>query len=172
MLRAFTSPLFSHLFLFYIDNLVECPILTLKNGFHPDLETKDKWDWNHDHYGKTVQPIDPTDFNMVHGVFRVNERLSQTRRAWIYIEYVHQALDIIVDDFSVSKIEAACTGNFIRNAKLNSGNTKFWKNYGSVKYNIVSIGDNNVIEFKEKDKTDHGLMQYLYVDRNCFKKVS
>ena len=157
---------------FYTDNLVECPILTLKNGFHPDLETKDKWDWNHDHYGKTVQPIDPTGFNMVHGVFRVNERISQTRRAWIYIEYVHQTLDIIVDDFSVSKMEAACTGNFIRNAKFNSGNTKFWKNYGTVKYNIVSIGDNNVIEFKEKDRTDHGLMQYLYVDRNCFKKVS
>ena len=152
------------------NELLRCPEVTIKNFVYSDPLTKEGLVTDYDHIGYTVMPNNSPDFNLIHGVVKINEKYSQVQRAWIFAEYAHRSLDYILSDFSFTKIDLACKGNFIRNGDLEQGNSAFWGSYSAGKFNVIDVGSTKAIEFKEKTSDSHGLRQYLYVDPDCFKE--
>jgi len=152
------------------DALFRCPEVTIKNSVYIDPLTKESLDTDYDHKGYTVMPNNSPDFNLIHGVVKINERYSQVNRAWIYAETAHRSLDYIISDFSFKKIDLACEGNFIRNGDLEQGRSVFWEKYGNGKFNVIDVENTKALEYKEKTRNNYGLRQYLYVNPDCFKE--
>ena len=152
------------------DELLRCPEVTIKNTYYNDPSTKEDLVTRYDHKGFTVMPNDSSDFNLIHGVVKVTERMSRVQQAWIYAENAHKTLDYIIDDFSLTKIHLACNGEFARNGDLEHGRSVFWHSYGSGEYNIIDVGSTKAIEVKNKSHDDHGLLQTLYVNPDCLKE--
>jgi hypothetical protein len=130
---------------------------------------KEVLDWDYDNnMAEVVVPNDSQSFNMIHGVIKIDEKYSKVNRAWIYAEMFDKPLDLIFDQFSISKLEAACNVEFIRNGDFGLGYSSFWKPYSSrSKFRIVSIGDGYAMEVYEKPNKWDAVYQDLYIDKSC-----
>ncbi len=161
--------------LFDNSDLNRCPIITLKSGYYVD-ESKEEMTWSYPTVGKTVVPVSDTGYSLTHGVVKINELISETVRAWIYMQHMHVDYDMVIDSFSVSKLAKMCSeDNFIRNGDFASGYSKYWKSYPhwdlAVNYSIVTHGgEDKAIEISNKPSADRGLEQELYIDTNCIDK--
>jgi hypothetical protein len=153
---------------FSSDWKVRCPTITLKT-VHYDDPMKEVLDWDYDNnMAEVVVPNDSQSFNMIHGVIKIDEKYSKVNRAWIYAEMFDKPLDLIFDQFSISKLEAACNVEFIRNGDFGLGYSSFWKPYSSrSKFRIVSIGDGYAMEVYEKPNKWDAVYQDLYIDKSC-----
>ena len=67
-------------------------------------------------------------------------------------------------------MEGACTGDFIRNGDISIGDSRFWKEYGTVSFNTIIVDGDNVLKFFDRTSSDHGLRQDLYLDQTCFQE--
>jgi hypothetical protein len=147
---------------------VRCPTITLKTVHYDDPE-KEILDWDYDNYqAEVVLPNDSQSFNMIHGVFKIDEKYSNVNRAWIYAEMFDRSLDLIFDQFSVSMLEEACNTDFVRNGDFNTGYSSFWKPYSSrSKFRIVSMNGGYAMEVYEKPNKRDAVYQDLYIDNSC-----
>jgi len=150
--------------------LFRCPEVTLKNIIYDDPLTKENPILKYDHEGYTVMPNNSPGFNLIHGVVQINERYSRVQRAYLFAEYADQSLDYIISDFSFSKLELSCNGNFIRNGNLEQGRSQFWDLQGQGKFNVIDVGGTKAIEVKEKGHDGHGIRQTLYVNPECLRE--
>ena len=153
---------------FSSDWKVRCPTITLKT-VHYDDPAKEVLDWDYDNsMAEVVLPNDSQSFNLIHGVIRIDNKYAQVNRAWIYAEMFDKPLDLIFDSFSVSKLEEACDGQFIRNGDFDVGYSSFWKPYGSSsKFRMVSSGDGYAMEVYEKPNKWDAVYQDLYINNSC-----
>ena len=149
--------------------LSRCPEVTMKNIVYDDPLTKEDSSLNYDHKGFVVMPNNAQEFNLMHGVLRINERYSRVQRAFLFAEYAHQSLDYILSDVSFTKIDLSCNGNFIRNGNLERGRSQFWGLYGHGKYNVIDVAGTKAIEVKEKGSDGHGIRQTLYMNPDCLR---
>ena len=74
---------------------------------------------------EVIIPNDLGDFNLIHGVFKVDEILHSLERIFMYVEYVHADFDMIMDNVSVQKMEGVCEGNLLQNGNFEE-NGKYW----------------------------------------------
>ena len=133
--------------------------------------------WNYETIGKTVVPVSSNGYSLTHGVVKVNQNRSELIRAWIYLQHVHNSYDMVIDTFSVEKLTKMCSeDNFIRNGDFTLGYSTYWRSWHhwewqNVEYSIVTHGNGDkAIELSNKQNTDQGLEQVLYIDTNCIKK--
>ena len=145
--------------------------MTLKNVRYLDPGTNERHNWNYDQdKAHVVIPNDSPEFNLIHGVMRVDEKYNDLPRAWLYVEHFDQSLDIITDNWSVGKLDVQCSGNLVRNADFSSGYSFFWNFYGSARFNIVTLSNaDNALEVTQRGIYEHGVYQDLYIGKGCFE---
>ena len=98
----------------------------------------------------------------------IKDGLETAARALVYIEYAHEDFDLIIDDFSVDRLQlATCNEELIRNGDFETGYSTFWDIYGTLKFNILTIATGKAIEVKEKSQNHHGILQWIYMDKSC-----
>eukprot|EP00554_Chaetoceros_debilis_P007442 CAMPEP_0194077066 /NCGR_PEP_ID=MMETSP0149-20130528/3732_1 /TAXON_ID=122233 /ORGANISM="Chaetoceros debilis, Strain MM31A-1" /LENGTH=4275 /DNA_ID=CAMNT_0038757959 /DNA_START=113 /DNA_END=12940 /DNA_ORIENTATION=+ len=142
---------------------LRCPSMTLRNARYIDPETKAELDWDYDTgIAKVATPTDK-EFNLLHGVIEIGHKYNVIQHATLYIEYFDESFDIVVDDFSVTKMESACFGNFFRNGDFTVGDSRFWRADGTAKYEVV--GD--ALRVYDRGSSSNGIEQSLYVDLDC-----
>ncbi len=119
-------------------------------------------------------PNDSNNFNLLHGVIKVDEKYQSIHRAWIYFEHYDQSLDMILDNYSITKLEAACSGNFVRNGDFAIGDSRFWYNWGNARWDIVDVPGvspgTKALKIFGRGHADHGIYQDLYVDVDCISE--
>ena len=144
-----------------------CPILTFQMKKIVDDKTQTT------HMGSRALVVPPNnigDFNLMHGVFKVDENLISQDRIYAYIELVDKKFDMIVDDISVKKLPSVCGNDLIRNGDLED-TTVYWKRWGNGRLDI-DIDTSNNKSIKVHSRLDHGVGVYqdLYVEEGCLKK--
>ena len=65
------------------------------------------------HRADVVIPNNVGPWNLVHGVVRVSEELTNLSRIYAYLEFVHKDFDMIVDNFSIKRIPGICGTNLL-----------------------------------------------------------
>ncbi len=159
---------------FTTSSSTRCPKFVLKNLRYLDTEKEEiEWDYDGLYLSHGIATSnDGGEFNLLHGVLKVNEKYNSVHRAFLYLSDVATNFDLIVDNFTVTdlKVEGVCTGNYVRNAQLSTGDSRFWKPHGTAQYDVVSDGDMNVLTVYGRGSADHGIRQDLHIDSNCFTK--
>lgn len=146
-----------------------CPKMTLKNVRYLDPDTRQNLDWDYDQDKAlaVATPNGPDGFNLLHGVMKIDEKYNAIHRAMMYIEHFHTDFDMILDDFSITKMDGACLGNFVRNGDFEIGDSRFWKMYGTSKYEVVDLNGSKGLKVYDRGHSDHGIMQYLHINLDC-----
>lgn len=137
-----------------------CPLMTLRTVKYLNPTTKDDLQWETNQYiAKVVTPHASPEFNLLHGVIEIDEDFNAIQRAFLYIEHFAADLDIIVDDFSITKLDTGCstTSNLIRNADFSAGDTRFWSIKGTAKFDEVD----------QTLKLYNAIEHYIHIDREC-----
>ena len=117
-------------------------------------------------HARVVVPNNLGDFNLLHGVFKIDESLQSLDRLYMYVTMAPRKYDIIIDNFSVKKLPGICGGDLIRNGNFDS-NGKYWTNYlrGAID---IDMSSNKSLKVS-KPRSFDGALQYLYVDTSCLK---
>ena len=142
-----------------------CPYITFQQQRYVDGKIDYKYTGRR---ANTIVPNDIGDFNLVHGVFKVDESIHALERLFMYLEFAHQDFDMIVDNVSVKKLPVICGEDLVRNGDFD-GNGKFWRRYGNALIDIENVPNNNLKVFN-KVNADEGAYQDLYIDKACFLK--
>jgi len=143
-----------------------CPQMTLKNVRYLDPTTKDDLQWDHDQaIAKVATPNTSSEFNLLHGVIEIGEKFNVIQRAFLYIEHFEADLDIIVDDFSITKMDTGCSTprNLLYNTDFTVGDSRFWTNEGVAKFEVVD----QTLKVYGRTFDHYGIAQYIRIDRDC-----
>ena len=144
---------------------VRCPYVTFREEkyVHEELVREYK--------GRKANVVIPNNldgFNLIHGVFQIDESINVLERLFMYLETTHEDFDIILDNVSVKKLPSICGNNLIRNGNFES-NSKFWNRYGNTDISIETLSSKALKVFNRNSDYD-GLYQDLYVDKSCFQE--
>ena len=115
-----------------------------------------------------VIPNSVGHFNLMHGVFKVDESLLAYDRIFMYLATAHKSLDFIIDNMSVKKLPGVCVGDLVRNGGLEE-NSKYWKVNTVAQLGIETLSNKALKVFNRRNKYA-GASQDLFVDKSCFKK--
>ena len=144
-----------------------CPSLTFQTKKIVDDETQTSWLGNR---ALVTPPNNIGDFNLMHGVFKVDENLIAQDRIYAYIEYADPKFDMVVDDISVKKLPSVCGNNLIRNGDLED-TTVYWKRWGDGRIDIdTDTSNNKSIKVHSRLNYGVGVYQDLYIEKGCLIK--
>ncbi len=127
---------------------------------------------------RRVMPNDKDDFNLLHGIIKVDDKYQVIQRAWIYFEHFDAQYDMIVDNYSITKMEPACTGNLVRNSDFEIGDSRFWINYGTTSWTVIDdvpgATKGKALKVYDRGGSDYGrdwgIYSDLYIDLDCLNE--
>ncbi len=118
-------------------------------------------------------PNDSSDFNLIHGVLKIDDTIQSLKKAWFYFEHFDASLDMIIDNYSITKMEHACNGDLVRNGDFAVGDSRFYLNYGTVRYDVIDFpgaSENKAMKIHSRSHESHGVYQNLYIDTDCLNE--
>ncbi len=152
---------------------MRCPKATIKYGTYDDPEEKQQMIWTYaQDKAFVITPNDSSDFNLFHGIMKIGDIYESIHRAFIYFEHYDRRYDMILDDVSITRMERICSGDFMRNGDLSTGDTRFWASYHSSRRTTVSgipgisKGD-FAMKVYSRNRDDAGPRQELHIDIDC-----
>ncbi len=155
------------------DISTRCPILYFRKQMHVYEELQTIGENAGPGRIGVVIPNDSVGFNLLHGVFKVDESFLLYERVFMFLTNVDKKFDILIDNVSVKKMDLVCGADLIRNGNFEE-NGKFWTNYGVAKIAIEnqaspSPPNNKYLKIYDMVGADRGAMQYLYINKDCFQ---
>ena len=107
---------------------------------------------------------DVNGFNLVHGVFKVDDFIHSVERLYMFLEQADPDYDYVIDNASVHTLPGICHSDLIRNGNFDV-NDKYWSRLGAVHVNM----ENGSIKVFSKPSNNDGIQQHLFVDKGCFE---
>ena len=142
-----------------------CPTIFFMQQKYIDAKVRTIYSVDHT---SVVIPNNVEDFDLMHGVFKVDEPLLDFERIFMNLGKTRSSLDLIIDHVSVKKLPGVCRGELVRNGGFEE-NSKYWKINGEALMDIGTSSSNVMKVFNRNSKTD-GVVQDFYVDKSCFRR--
>ncbi len=117
-------------------------------------------------------PNDSSDFNLIHDVLEIDDVIESFQKAYYYFENYDPSLDMIIDNFSVTKIDYKCDGDLLRNGDLAIGDSRFYTTYGYQMINVIDFPHatwGKALKMHSRSHESHGVAQYLHIDTDCLE---
>jgi len=116
---------------------------------------------------RTLLPYRSDQFNLIHGVFKVDSILASAQRVYFYFEIFNRTFDLILDDVSITPfdVDSRCNGDLIRNGNFSSGTNIYWGSWGSPQMQMLYGSDYSsgyAIMTYGRTSSDWGLSQNIY----------
>jgi len=116
---------------------------------------------------KMLFPYRSDQFNLIHGIFKVDDVLSSAQRVYFYFEIFNRTFDLILDEVSVTPfdVNSRCNGDLIRNGNFSLQSSMYWRPWGSPKLQMLNGSDYSTgyaMMAYGRTWDDWGLSQDLY----------
>jgi len=141
-----------------------CPHMTFKYRSYRNLERKEDEFTNYlQPFATVTQPYIKDEFNLVHGVFKVTQLLTDAQQIWFYIEHAYKDYAIIHDNISIQMLdsESLCNTDLVRNGNFSDGTSSYWyRNSGTTKLEIIETPEDGGHALKVYDRPNHNVFKY------------
>jgi hypothetical protein len=97
----------------------------------------------HNYKAKTLTPYRNDQFNLIHGIFKIDKTLSSAQRVYFYLEIFNRTFDLFLDDVSIVPfdVDSRCNGDLIRNGDFALGTNMYWGTWGSPQIQLLNGSD-------------------------------
>jgi hypothetical protein len=149
----------------------QCPSVTFEVVKFVNQTAKESLSTSYHNYrAEPVLPYKNDQFNLIHGVFKIDSVLSSSQRVYFYLEMFNRSFDLVLDEVSVTTfdVDNQCDADLIRNGNFSSGSNIYWGSWGNPSFQLLNGSDYSsgyAMMAYARTASDSGLSQNLYCTR-------
>jgi len=93
--------------------------------------------WSREPIAETTPEFSPGDFQLVHGLFQINDKVAAADKVEFYVERNRDDLNMYVDNVSMKLLpmytssDDECSDNLVYNGDFTTGDGRFWDRHNS-----------------------------------------